>query len=164
MDNLRRQRITGLCGGVILAAGLGLIPGCGDDTGLGKRYPVTGTVTYNNQPVEKGQISFIPVDPKEGRAANGYIEKGRYTLTTSSANDGALPGKYKVTIQARDVDTTQVLETVKKEGGGGRQGDIAKAAAQAKNLVPSKYMLADTTTLEATVEATSNTINFPLKD
>ena len=29
----------------VTAAGLGLIVGCGDDTGLDKRYPVSGTVT-----------------------------------------------------------------------------------------------------------------------
>ena len=37
---------------------------CGSDDGLGKRYPVSGTVTYKDQPVPKGSISFVPDDPK----------------------------------------------------------------------------------------------------
>jgi hypothetical protein len=85
-------------------------------------------------------------------------------LTTAIDGDGALPGKYKVTIKSQDVDNTQVLETVIKQGGGGRQGDIAKAASKAKNLVPAKYQLTDTSGLEATVEAKGNKLDFPLTD
>jgi hypothetical protein len=164
MSILHPPRITNLTGAILAATGLLLIAGCGDDTGLGRRYPVSGTVTYKNQPVEKGQIAFIPDDPKTQRPAEGFIENGHYTLTTATAGDGALPGKYKVTIKSQQVDNTQVLETVMKKGGGGRQGDIAKAASQAKNLIPSKYQLTDTSGLEVTVKAESNTFNFPLSD
>jgi hypothetical protein len=164
MSMLHLRRIVTPIATALAAAGLLVIAGCGDDTGLGKRYPVSGTVTYKDQPVEKGQIAFIPVDPKEQRPANGFIENGRYTLTTATPGDGAMPGKYKVTIQSQSVDTTQVIETVKKQGGGGRQGDIAKAASKAKNLIPSKYLLTDTSGLEATVEARSNQLDFPLND
>jgi hypothetical protein len=157
-------RITHLAGAFLVAVGSLLIAGCSDDTGLGTRYPVSGNVTYKNQPVEKGQISFIPDDPKTGRPAQGFIENGRYTLTTATDGDGALPGKYKVTIKSQDVDNTQVLETVIKKGGGGRQGDIAKAASKAKNLVPAKYQLTDTSGLEVTVEAKGNKLDFPLTD
>jgi hypothetical protein len=158
------RRIGTPLGGALTVVGLLLIAGCGDDTGLGKRYPVTGQVSYKDQPVAKGQIAFVPVDPKEGRAANGSIENGRFHLTTATPGDGALPGKYKVTIRSEDVDTTQVIDTVKKHGGGGRQGEIAQAAAKAKNLVPARYKLPDTSDLEVTVEARSNTFDFPLKD
>ncbi len=164
MKTICMRRIGDLTGIVMAATGLLLIAGCGDDSGLGTRYPVSGTVTYKDKPVEKGQISFIPNDPRTQHAANGYIENGRYTLTTAKAGDGALPGKYKVTITSQDVDNTAVIETVVKKGGGGRQGDIAKAASQAKNLIPAKYKLTDTSGLEVTVEAKSNTLDFPLKD
>ena len=68
--------------------------GCGDDTGLAKRYAVSGKVNYKGQPVEKGTISFIPENP-EGRPAAGQIENGRYALTTLTPGDGAIPGKYQ---------------------------------------------------------------------
>ncbi len=164
MRTLRLRRIGPPLGVALAVAGLVLIAGCGDDFGLGKRYPVSGKVTYKDQPLEKGQISFIPVDPKETRAAGGTIENGRFSLTTATPGDGALPGKYKVTIRSEDVDTSKVIDTIKKHGGGGRQGEIAQAAAKAKNLVPARYKLPETSDLEVTVEAKSNTFDFPLKD
>jgi hypothetical protein len=164
MSILHLRRIAATVGAALAATGLLVIAGCGDDTGLGTRYPVTGTVTYKNQPVPSGRINFIPVDPKAQRPANGDIQNGRYSLSTATPGDGALPGKYKVTIQSQEVDNTGVLDTIKKEGGGGRQADIARAASKAKNLIPSKYLLPDTSGLEVTVEAKSNTIDLPLSD
>ena len=147
------------------ALGLALIAGCGDDTGLDKRYPVSGTVTYQDKPLEKGEISFIPADPNsKQRPASGTIVDGRYTLTTAAAGDGAFPGKYKVSIRSQDVDSTKVIETITKYGGGGRQGEIGQAAAKAKNLIPSKYLSSEMSGLEVTVEGKSNTFDFPLKD
>jgi hypothetical protein len=148
----------------VTAVGLGPILGCGDDTGLDKRYPVSGTVTYKDQPIESGQISFIPADPNKQRPANGMIENGRYTLTTMVTGDGALPGEYAVTIKSQEVDNTKILETVKKYGGGGRQQEIAQATAKAKNLIPAKYQLPETGRLKATVKETSNTLDFKLTD
>jgi hypothetical protein len=149
----------------VVGLGLPFLYGCGDDTGLSSRYKVSGTVNYNGKPVEKGQITFHPA--QEGgatRAANGTITNGSYSLTTATPGDGALPGDYKVTIASLEVDDSKVLETVKKYGGGGRQEDIGKATAAAKNLVPAKYQLADTSKLTAKVNAKPNTINFDLTD
>ena len=42
-----------------------IIASCGTDDGLGKRYPVSGTVTYNGNPLEKGDISFVFGRPEE---------------------------------------------------------------------------------------------------
>jgi hypothetical protein len=155
-----------LCSTLLGSTVLGLLAtlGCGDDTGLGKRYPVYGMVTYNGKLVEKGQISFIPVDKEKLRAANGLIEEGGYTLTTATPGDGALPGEYGVTVVSQEVDDTKVIETVTKYGGGGRQADIAKAAAKAKNLIPGKYRLPETSQLKYTVKEESNKIDIDLKD
>ena len=118
-----------------------MLPGCGDDTGLDRRYPVYGKVTYNGKPVEAGRIAFMPVDPEKQRTANGFIKDGNYTLTTAIPDDGALPGDYQVTVTAVEADTSKVVATVTKYGGGGRQHEIAAATKKAKNLVPSKYKL-----------------------
>jgi len=164
MNPLRLRLIKTWACVAVTTIGLSLVAGCGDDTGLEKRYPVSGTVKYKGQPVAKGQISFLGVDKTKQRDANGFIENGSYTLTTLTPGDGALPGEYAVTIISKETDDTQVLETVKKFGGGGRQADIGKAAAKAKNLVPGKYQLAETSGLKQTVKAQSNTINFDLTD
>jgi hypothetical protein len=138
--------------------------GCGDDTGLSKRYPVSGTVTYNGSKVAKGRINFIPVKSDQGRPAAGDIEDGYYSLTTAEANDGAIPGSYNVTISALDVD----ISAGKTAPGAGQQFAQSKAAAKAvkaaKALVPLKYSSVDTSKLTADVKESSNKFDFELKD
>jgi hypothetical protein len=166
MNNLRIRLITtAACAGLI-AVGLCLLSGCGDDTGLGKRYPVYGTVTYKDAPVESGRISFVPADAKHEnqRAAAGEIKNGSYTLTTATDGDGALPGDYFVTVVSKLIDDSKVKETIQKHGGGGRQEDVARAAAKAKDLIPGKYQLPETSKLKATVKEESNKLNFSLTD
>src|SRR5215831_11497526 len=81
--------------------------GCGDSSGLTRRYPVSGTVKYNGKPLERGNINFVPVD-SQGRSAGGTIIDGQYSLTTQEPDDGALPGKYKVGIMAKEADASKV--------------------------------------------------------
>lgn len=154
------------CMSVSASLALGLIAafGCGDDTGLGKRYAVSGMVTYNGKPVEKGQITFVATDKNTQRDANGFIQGGRYTLTTATPDDGALPGEYGVTVKSIEVDDSKVIETVTKYGGGGRQHEIAKATSKGKSLLPAKYQLTETSQLKYTVKEQSNTIDIDLKD
>ena len=152
--------------------------GCGDDSGLARRYPVSGTVTYNGKPLERGNISFAPDGPG-GRAAGGTIVDGRYSLTTHDLDDGALPGKYKVSIAAKEADTSKVDLTKVKKGTGGNLTEAqkkviaaaypqliaGKAAAVAKNLVPAKYSSPETSALTFEVKEQSNTgVDFDLKD
>ena len=90
------------------------------------------------------------------RDANGFIQDGNYTLRPPLPGDGALPGKYGVHITSKEVDNTKVIETIQAKGGGGRQHEIAKAASKAKNLVPAKYQLPETSKLEAIVKEEKN--------
>src|SRR4029079_12690139 len=88
-----------------LLVGITLAAGCSDD-GFGRqRYSVRGTVTYKGEKLARGQISFVPVPGASGgQAASGQIEDGYYSLSTLTPGDGALPGRYKVTVVARDAD------------------------------------------------------------
>ena len=143
------------------AATLLVVAGCGNDDGLGRRYSVTGKVTYKGEPVKEGNIIFDPASP-DGRHASGTIKDGYYKLSTLGNDDGAFPGKYKVAVIAKDVDTSKVLANA--GGGAGRHDDIYKASKAAKNLVPTKYNSSQKSGLEAEVEAKSNTKNFDLTD
>jgi hypothetical protein len=142
---------------------------CGGDDGLGKRYPVTGTVTYNGNPLEKGEISFIPEDLKNNFGASGQVANGSYTLATGGNADGAQVGKYKVTITAKEDFLAKAKADFQKES---KQQEsnyippqfIAKAEAAAKSLIPAGYGDPRTTTLTAEVKAQSNTIPFKLSD
>jgi hypothetical protein len=155
--------------------GLFLISGCGDD-GLGTRYRVSGTVTYAGKPVERGMISFVPA-AADGRGASGEIKDGAYTLTTNTPEDGAFPGKYKVTVSAMDTDAAKVKAEadirklaakakvdVDTSHGIPDPAMMSKALRTAKNKVPTKYASPATTDLKVEVKAETNSIPIELKD
>jgi len=147
-----------------------VVLGCGGDD-LGKRYAVSGQVTYKGEPVKKGVISFHPED-KEGRGATGQIENGSYSLTTQTPGDGAFPGKYTVTVDTKDVDVAaQKAATEKFAQKKNIEGLVeipqevqGQLYSKAKTSTPLKYMAPQTSDLKVTVEAHSNTLNFDLKD
>ena len=162
--NGNRRRVSRLSA---LFVGLTLIVGCSDDGFGRRRYSVHGTVTYKGEKLAKGQIAFVP-EAQDGQAASGQIEDGYYLLSTLTPGDGALPGKYKVTVVARDSDLEKVRFAVQKKGmppgAALPQPLIAKANKEARSMIPTKYNLPTTTDLTADVEARSNTKDFELKD
>jgi hypothetical protein len=140
-----------------------------NDDGLGKRYPVSGTVNYNGKPLEKGEINFVTEDLKTNFGATGTITNGSYTLSTGGSDDGAQVGKYKVTISSKEDYVSKARSDFQKESGVVGEGKIppqhlAKASATSKNLIPAGYGDVRTTTLTAEVKAQSNTIPFELSD
>jgi len=149
-----------------LASALGLLVviGCGDD-GLGKRYPVSGTVTYQGKPVESGTVTFFATGKDaETRGATGSIKGGSYSMSTIGGEDGVFPGDYQVSIAARKVDMSEAKANQDKTGGSFRQDDVAKAYKASESLIPKKYESTEKSGLKAKVEARSNTIDFPLGD
>jgi hypothetical protein len=77
--------------------------GCGDSSGVGTTYPVSGEVTLdgNTLTVKNGTVVFYP-DAAKGNTSTfeptGAIDKnGRYTLNTKGKK-GAPPGWYKVVV------------------------------------------------------------------
>ncbi|HZW31223.1 MAG TPA: hypothetical protein VFF52_10980 [Isosphaeraceae bacterium] len=147
--------------GLVALVVVGSLVGCGDDE-IGRRYPVSGSVQYKGQPVAHGRISFIPAKGGEGRAAAGEIQDGRYALTTVTPDDGALPGSYRVSLMAKEIDLTQVKANQK--GGSARPSDVIKANKAAKNLIPVKYASPETSGQTAQVKEGPNTIDFDLTD
>jgi hypothetical protein len=153
---------------VLIVPALLVLASCGTDDGLGKRYPVSGTVKYNGSPLEKGDISFVSEDMSKNFGATGTITNGSYTLSMGGAGDGAQVGKYKVTISAKEDYSEKAQADFKKETGSVSPkllpNFVAKAAASAKSLIPAGYGDARTTTLKAEVEAKPNTFEFNLSD
>jgi hypothetical protein len=156
-------------GAVMTLSALLVMASCGDDDGLGKRYPVSGTVTYNGSPLERGEISFVSEDLKNNLGASGQITQGSYTLSTGGNEDGAQAGKYKVTITAKEDFLAKAKadfqkDTKQQESNYIPPQYVAKAEAAAKTLIPAGYGDARTTNLTAEVKAESNSINFKLSD
>ena len=71
--------------------------GCGDSNP--PTYKVTGVVTLEGKPVEGATVTFTPSGGSEQKPAVGTSgADGKYSLTTFTGGDGALPGSYKVTV------------------------------------------------------------------
>lgn len=66
--------------------------------------PAGGVVKYKGAPLPDALVSFLAVDPQQGRSASGTTDSsGRYQLKTFLSGgkqaDGAIPGSYKVSIR-----------------------------------------------------------------
>ncbi len=155
----KRARLGRLrCAGFLFLV-LGILEGCSDDD-LGQRYSVSGRVVRQGQPVTKGTVNFMPVDPKAGRTATGAIQSdGYYSLTTKDQQDGALPGDYRVVVSLVDVDESKLERTP-----GGMPILNQPKKVKVKNLVSSKYSDPSQTVLKFKVETHSNTFDIDLTD
>jgi hypothetical protein len=159
-----------LLAAALTSAGFLAVLGCSDD-GLGKRFPVTGTVTYKGAPLPKGSITFLPVDPT-GRGATGEVKDGSYSMMTQTPGDGMFPGTYDVTITDLTVDfsnaqaeTDKMAKKNKVEVGAmPDQAAVAKAYKSASNSLPAKYSQISTSGLKFEVKPESNKFNIELKD
>lgn len=147
------------------ALGLLCVSGCGEESDQVPVYKVSGTVTYNGEPIEGAQVVFIPVE--QGPAATGTTDSdGKYQLTTYAAEDGAPAGEYKVKITKM---SKPPLESGPSGPAGGEEG-YAPPGQEAmswtpENLLPEKYAIPDQSGLTATVEANdNNTFAFELTD
>jgi hypothetical protein len=85
------RSLAGFWMSCLVAAFAALWVGCG-----GGKASIEGTVTFDGQPVEKGQIVLEPADGK-GPVDGGSIENGKYRL---AGDAGVAPGKKIVRIDA----------------------------------------------------------------
>ena len=106
----------------------------------------SGTVLYQQKPVEGATVLFIPVD--HGYAATGRTDaNGKFQLRTFDPDDGAAPGKFTVTVRK--------FEILFPPGG----GEIER------QLLPEKYGAGAQSGLTAEVSADDdNVFQFELTD
>jgi len=94
--------MTRLC---IWSSAILLLPlimvGCRNQN-LPQTIPFSGKVYYNGKPLEYGEMTFEVVNPAPGfpsRPAIASIQPdGQYKLSTFVADDGIVPGEYRVRI------------------------------------------------------------------
>ena len=121
----------------LIALGLS---GCSDN-GLIK---ISGTVTFDGEPIPEGSISFMPVDGK-GVTAGGEIKNGKYTAEVS-------PGEMAVQIYAS--------KEMKKENP--TQEEIERGiTSDPVQYIPEEYNKAST--LRITVADSGGKHDFDLK-
>lgn len=128
---------------------LGLLAGCSDGTAT-----VSGTVTYNDEPVKNGYVTFSPADGK-GPVAGAQIADGKYTATKVA------PGPKVVLVEAADKPVASIQS----------QGDLEKLPKELRaKMGPDGVIRADT--IPPTAEGNNRkvdvvpgpqTIDLPLK-
>jgi hypothetical protein len=131
---------------MLVAACFAATAGCGK--GIGS---VEGRVTFDNQPVEEGAISFESAD-KQGPSSGGTIQDGQYRI------ERVPPGKKVVRITAQRKTGKKIpLESMFPKGmvpAGVMTDEIIK-------YVPAKYN--DQSELTADVGGGANHLDFDLK-
>jgi hypothetical protein len=93
------SRIGLLPAGLVLA----VLTGCGSagpaPVVKQKTVPVSGVLTYKGKPVPNASVVFQSLDGKVSSWGTTDAA-GTFTLSTYATQDGAPPGKYKVTVSA----------------------------------------------------------------
>lgn len=113
-----------------------LAVGCSGDGML----TITGSVTYDGQPLADGAISFHPLDAKIA-PQGGLIAAGRFRVRTR-------PGRYRVEIRATRPQAGAV--------------ELTPGATPREQYIPARYN--DESTLEAEVTPQgANTFTFDLQ-
>jgi hypothetical protein len=142
--------------GSLLAVSVAVVAGCGGgDEGpqIEKQptVPVTGILTYRGKPVGDASVTFFSLDGKV--APYGKTDAaGTFNLSTYGSQDGAPPGKYKVTAAVSGVKEIEpgVLDDEPKGG--------------FKSPIPVKYSNSQTTDILVEVKETGkNEIVIDLK-
>lgn len=81
------------------------MPGC--DAGP-QVAPVSGTVTYDGEPLRFGVVMF---QPSQGQLAQADIESdGSFTLSTFKPGDGAIVGEHRVSVSCYEGHNPEVRE------------------------------------------------------
>jgi hypothetical protein len=157
----------------LLLLGLMCLVGCGG--AKSKTYPVEGTVTLDDVPVEGATVTFNPITEGAVIATGRTDDKGVFHLTTYTSGDGAVAGEYAVTISKTEVkagtnetdmknmtpeqrmkENAKMMERVGKGEAGGQM-------AKSKNALPEVYAKADSSQLKAKVPLQDNKVKFPLR-
>ncbi|HBT77306.1 MAG TPA: hypothetical protein DEB39_10390 [Planctomycetaceae bacterium] len=119
-------------------------------------YKVSGTVTYNDQPVSNVNVAFIPVVEEGGeRAAAVTNEKGYYQLSSMNSDPGAgaMPGEYRVTLSHKI--QRPGVEPVRDASGNIIQYDFIEE-------FPAIYQDVENTPFTVKVVKGRNTFDFPV--
>jgi hypothetical protein len=121
--------------------------------------PVTGKVTYGDQPLAGAIVSFNPEGSTVGQGASAKTDDtGKFELQTrmpdNTMKKGCIPGKYKVLISRLVNPDGSVW--VPKDGSQG------PAMTGAKEELPRQYSDPGMTQLRADVTASGGTFDFSI--
>lgn len=164
---IQYSRCFGCFGASVLATFA--FSGCGGGDGAGaanreSTYPASGVVLYNDQPVEGAIVVLECLTPGQPGATARTDAKGKFTLTTYKAGDGAVAGKFvasvtKTTMEGEDPSYADI-----ESPNYGKEPPPA-ALGKLKHHIPEKYKKTDSSQLGAEITSAGNKdIKLELKD
>ncbi len=157
-----------------------LVVGCGSgiDADRPERFPVSGVVLHNAEPLAGATVVFVPDDHQYGATAS-TDDSGRFELQTFEPKDGAVPGSFKVTVRKFEMEPREPGQTPNElsddgstEDDGGDAGRSPAAGGDVtdvepvieRSLIPEKYGSPATSGLQVDVSETGpNEFTFELE-
>ncbi|MEX2170800.1 MAG: hypothetical protein WD851_15895 [Pirellulales bacterium] len=115
-----------------------LVAGCGD--GSPPKYPASGSVTFNGQPIPDGSIAFVPQDGRSKPSATQIVD-GKYAVEL-------IAGGQKVIVEASKFVGPE---------------DKVMGLRPRDQYLPDRYNIETTLAVDVKPEA-ENQFNFDLED
>jgi hypothetical protein len=143
---------------ITVSIALLLLGGCGPQKTTGT---VSGTVTYNNQPVNGATLLLYPAGARADEGKEIPIPVGQ-DGTFSSSN--LPPGEYKIVVQANPGDPGPSTRGMTPEQLAKMKESLDKLKTPATIKYPDKYKQLDRTDLTLTVTPSDQTVNLVLKN
>jgi len=133
--------------------------GCGGGDGLpeGETGTVSGMVTYKNSPVPEGTVVVFMKDGGGFTATDTTDAAGKYQLLMRNAPD-VLVGTYNVGVTPPLPDMGLTPDEIMQRG---MEGTLPETP---KNVIPERYLNAETSGLTFEVKEGENSINIELVD
>jgi len=122
----------------VAAISVSLWTGCSQES----PQPVRGQVLHGNRPLVEALVVFHPqfsVPAGQPKPLGITDNQGRFQRTTLRSDEGAFPGRYRITVEQRQERLSG--EEVVRDG---------------PNLLPTKYATSETTPFEFTVTSGEN--------
>lgn len=118
------------------------LAGCGNSLGT---VPITGKVMYQGKPLADGTVLYSPVDPN-GRQGRGELKPDGTFVISTNADQGAMPGEYKVVILALEPHPGE-------PGRDGTNPNAAPPKIERGFVIPEKYTTPEETPFQDQVDS-----------
>ena len=151
----------------LLVLGFATYTGCGAGDSNPKTYPVTGNVTKGGKAVAGANVVFVSLEQGGTPAVAITDSEGKYSLTSFSSGDGAVPGLYAVKVSqypagaAPSTSDSDRYMTLEEQNA--KYNPDEKQAAGPKNQLPEKYASEVTSGLKHTVTTSPTTFDIEIK-
>ncbi len=127
---------------------ISILIGCGGEKYPGdKRFPLTGSASYNGQPIDLGSLSLTPAGGDAKSVSGGVIQEGKYEIPEAK---GPNAGTYRVELHWLKLTGKQLLDNT--------TGEMYDERVEG---LPAKFQQKSELTIE--VPTPDNTYNFELK-